>query len=101
MFRFLTLDPWASHARLVVAQHRLLLSQQAERGLVHKGYEQVERLEMHRMVCWKTVVDSLLDQYAAINKAGMHGPNDGTPVQHLRGVPWPTWHSALVDTHAG
>ena len=34
-------DPWATQAALVAAQHRLLLSQQAERGLVNKGYEQV------------------------------------------------------------
>ena len=34
-------DPWATHAAVVVAQQKLLLSQEAERGLVNKGYEQV------------------------------------------------------------
>lgn len=83
-------DPWATQATLVWAQHRLQMAQQAERGLVNKGYEQVARLERHRMACWRSLVECLLEQYGrqyamppSLQEAADHGP---TPLERLKGA---------------
>jgi hypothetical protein len=84
-------DPWATQAALVWAQHRLQMAQQAERGLVNTGYEQVARLERHRMACWRSLVECLLEQYGRLydsTASAQRGrPDNGpTPLERLQGA---------------